>query len=323
MNPPASTDLHPARPGAPTAPYRTRFAPSPTGALHLGSLVAAVGSYLAARHVHGEWLVRIEDLDPPREVAGSADAILSCLAALGFEWDGPVLRQSTRLDAYAQAARQLLDSGQAYECSCSRAEIAAAQGTRKDLDELHYPGWCRAGVRACARSRALRLRVTDAAEVCFDDAIQGVVTRNVGADVGDFVIRRRDGLFAYQLAVVVDDAAQNISHVVRGVDLLSSTPRQILLQRALGVATPAYAHLPLVLDADGVKLSKSAGAAAVNSRQPAAEIWRALCLLRQDPPAQLRWGPTRILWNWAIEHWTTAPLQGLRTAAWMRELDPL
>lgn len=300
----------------PTARYRTRFAPSPTGELHLGSLVAAVGSYLEAKRAGGEWLVRIEDLDPPREALGSAAGILETLAALGFEWTEPVLWQSSRSAAYTQAVEQLLGSGQAYECTCTRAEIAVARGAREVAEELHYPGWCRAGVRAPQRLRALRLRVPDQS-ICFEDAIQGPVSCNVASDVGDFVIRRRDGLFAYQLAVVVDDAAQHITHVVRGADLLSSTPRQILLQRALGgVATPAYAHLPLVLDQDGVKLSKSAGAAAVNSRQPVAELWRTLCLLRQDPPAHLRCGAVRTLWDWAIEHWTTAPLRGLRTAPW-------
>jgi len=298
------------------ARYRSRFAPSPTGALHLGSLVAAVGSYLAARHARGEWLIRIEDLDPPREVPGSAQDILDSLAQLGFEWTEPVVRQSGRLAAYALAADRLLQSGQAYECSCSRAEIAADQATPGHGDELHYPGWCRNGLRAPERPRALRLRVPDES-VCFQDAIQGTISTNVAADVGDFVIRRRDRLFAYQLAVVVDDAAQAISHVVRGADLLSSTPRQILLQRALGLATPAYAHLPLVLDQDGVKLSKSAGAAAVEGRQAVAELWRALCLLRQNPPAHLRRGPKRTLWDWAIEHWTTVPLRGLRTAPWI------
>jgi glutamyl-Q tRNA(Asp) synthetase len=312
---PTPGSLHPHAPRS-TPAYRTRFAPSPTGPLHLGSLVAATGSYLAARQAQGEWLIRIEDLDPPREVAGSAQAILSSLEQLGFEWNEPVLRQSSRLDAYAQAAAQLLQSNHAYECSCSRAEIAAGQPVPADGDEVRYLGWCRGGVRVPERPRAVRLRVPDA-NICFDDAIQGTVSSNVAAAVGDFVIRRRDQLFAYQLAVVVDDAAQGITHVVRGADLLLSTPRQMLLQRALGLATPAYAHLPLVLDQDGVKLSKSAGAAAVDSRQAVTELWRALCLLRQDPPAHLRRGAKRTLWDWAIEHWTTVPLRGLRSALWI------
>jgi glutamyl-Q tRNA(Asp) synthetase len=284
--------------------------------LHLGSLVTALGSYLAARQAGGEWLIRIEDLDPPREVPGSTQNILTSLAQLGFEWHEPVLCQSTRADAYALATARLLQSGQAYECSCSRAEIAAHQPTPVTGEELHYPGWCRSGVRTPGRPCAVRLRVPDES-ICFEDALQGTIHSNVAADVGDFVIRRRDGLFAYQLAVVVDDAAQAITHVVRGADLLSSTPRQILLHRALGLATPTYAHLPLVLDQDGVKLSKSAGAAAVDSRQSVAELWRALCLLRQNPPAHLRRGAKRTLWDWAIEHWTTVPLRGLRTAPWI------
>jgi glutamyl-Q tRNA(Asp) synthetase len=275
-----------------------------------------VGSYLCAKQVGGDWLVRIEDLDPPREVPGSREAILTTLCELGFEWNEPVLQQSNRLSAYAQAAAQLQSAGLAYDCSCSRVEIAAAGGLAASTEELRYPGWCRDGLRAPERARALRLRVANQS-VCFTDAIQGEICCDVANDVGDFVIRRRDGLFAYQLAVVVDDAAQQINHVIRGADLLSSTPRQILLQRALGVATPAYAHLPLVLDQDGVKLSKSAGAAAIDRQQPVAELWHALCLLRQDPPAHLRCGPRRTLWDWAIEHWTTAPLRGLRTAAWI------
>lgn len=291
---------------------RGRFAPSPTGPLHFGSLIAAVGSYLSARNVGGEWLVRIEDLDPPREVPGSADDILRTLEAFRFEWAGPVMRQSTRSDAYEAALRALLASGRAFACSCSRTELQAAQPrARAGGDELYYPGWCRNGVRAPERAPAIRFRVP-AGSIELDDAIQGRQSFDLTTDIGDFVIRRRDGLFAYQLAVVVDDAAQKITHVVRGADLLNSSPRQIALQRALGLPTPVYAHLPVATDANGIKLSKSTGAAAINSNRPSPDLWRALRFLRQAPPTELASAPVGELWQWAILNWRVQPLHGLR-----------
>src|SRR5262245_30741435 len=238
--PPASSQQPPAgRQHAMRGAYRGRFAPSPTGPLHFGSLVAAVGSYLSARAADGAWLIRIEDIDPPREVPGSADSIVATLAGFGFEWNESIVFQSERSDLYREALERLTASGAAYPCSCSRSEIAAA-GTGGPDDEPRYPGWCRSGVRSPQRAQAIRLPVSDEC-VAFDDAIQGRVTANVAETVGDFVIRRRDGLTAYQLAVSVDDAAQDITHVVRGADLLESTPRQILLQRTLDFAPPKYA----------------------------------------------------------------------------------
>jgi glutamyl-Q tRNA(Asp) synthetase len=295
--------------------YRGRFAPSPTGPLHFGSLVAAVASYLDARQAGGTWLVRIEDLDPPREIPGAADSIIATLAAFGFEWNESILRQSTRIDAYREALDTLLRQRLAFPCSCSRTELQAAQDPyRPPSDELHYPGWCRAGVRAPERPLAIRFRV-DSATTTFDDLIQGAQACDVAADVGDFVIRRRDGLFAYQLAVVVDDAAQGITHVVRGTDLLGSTARQILLQRALGFATPMYAHMPVVTDANGVKLSKSQGAAEIDPRRPSQELWRALRFLQQAPPVELRLSPTPTLWKWAVANWQAQALKGARAQA--------
>lgn len=287
--------------------YRGRFAPSPTGPLHFGSLIAAVASYLDARRAGGEWLVRIEDLDPPREDPGSADQIVTALRVLGFEWNESIVRQSARTHLYEAALDRLLAAGQAFECSCSRAEIAAAVGPPADGDELRYPGWCRNGTRAPDRPVAIRFR-TPSGIVAFEDAIQGRMQIDAAAEIGDFVIRRRDGLFAYQLAVVVDDAAQAMTHVVRGADLLHSTPRQILLQRALGLATPTYAHVPVATDQNGVKLSKSAGAAAIALERPADELWRALRFLRQEPPSELRQAGLATMWEWAIGHWTPAPL---------------
>jgi len=294
--------------------YRGRFAPSPTGPLHFGSLVAAVASYLAARQAGGEWLVRIEDLDPPREVPGSADQIVAALARLGFEWNESIVRQSARRPLYEDAVQRLLAAGDAFRCSCSRAEIqAAVTSTAASGEELRYPGWCRDGVRMPERATAIRFR-TPSGDVVFQDQIQGLTCVDVAAEVGDFVIQRRDGWFAYQLAVVVDDAAQGITHVVRGADLLRNTPRQLLLQQALGLPHPAYAHVPVATDRNGVKLSKSEGAAAIDLAQPNGELWRALRFLQQDPPRELLDGSLAELWSWAIVHWTTAPVRGMRSA---------
>lgn len=299
-------------PSAPSTSYRGRFAPSPTGPLHFGSLVAAVASYLCARKAGGHWLLRIEDLDPPREVPGSADQIIAALDALGFRWNESILRQSARLEIYQAAADRLLEQGLAFTCSCSRTELQAAQSPAGPPgEELRYPGWCRGGVRAADRPLALRFRVPTGV-VTFVDRLQGEQQIDVEAEIGDFVIRRRDGLFAYQLAVVVDDAAQGITEVVRGTDLLTSTPRQILLHRALRLPTPMYAHMPVVTDTDGVKLSKSTRATAINPHQPTRELWRALHFLRQSPPTELLRSEVATVWEWAIEHWKMQPLRGLR-----------
>ncbi|MBC7983792.1 MAG: tRNA glutamyl-Q(34) synthetase GluQRS, partial [Candidatus Obscuribacterales bacterium] len=226
--------------------YIGRFAPSPTGPLHFGSLVAAVGSYLDARHVKGQWRVRIEDIDTTREIPGSADLILRTLSVFGFEWDDSIERQSDRIQLYDEAFARLRECEQIFTCSCSRTEIAALQGSYTG-DETRYPGVCRTGPSNSNATLATRLRV-DPLLVEFADRLQGSVKENVAATVGDFVIKRRDGLYAYHFAVVVDDAAQHITDVVRGADLLDSTARQILLQRALGLPTPRYGHLPLAID---------------------------------------------------------------------------
>jgi len=248
--------------------HRGRFAPSPTGPLHFGSLVTALGSWLMARKAGGEWWVRIEDLDPPREIAGAADAQLRTLAGFGLMSDGPVVRQSDRHALYRAALDRLLADGHAFACGCSRAALAENGG-------IH-----RACVADAAHGRrAVRLRVPDGSTVAFDDALRGRIVQDVAREVGDVVLLRADGHWAYQLAVVVDDAEQGITDVVRGADLLDSTPRQILLQRALGLPTPAYAHLPLVVDAAGRKLSKSLAAVPVDGDDPLPALrlaWRAL-----------------------------------------------
>lgn len=251
----------------PAPRYRGRFAPSPTGALHHGSLLAALVSWLMARRAGGEWLVRIEDIDPPREVAGAADHQLASLARLGLTSDLPVIRQSRRSPLYAAALDQLLETGRAFSCRCSRQNLAAGGGVHRV---------CAAVTRHTAP--AIRLRVA-AEEIGFDDVFQGHFRQSLAESVGDFVLRRADGLWAYQLAVVVDDAAQGITDVVRGADLLDSTPRQIALQRALGLPTPRYAHLPLLVDAQGNKLSKSKHAMAIDQCEPLdllSHCWRLL-----------------------------------------------
>lgn len=248
--------------------YRGRFAPSPTGPLHFGSLVAALGSWLLARHAAGEWLVRVEDLDPPREIAGASERQLRTLEAFGFASDAPVLRQSDRGDLYQQALDRLLSNGDAFVCHCSRSDLAAEDGVHRH---------CVPGARRS--DPAIRFRVPPGSVVRFRDAVQGPVEQRVDLAVGDFVLRRTDGLWAYQLAVVVDDAAQGITDIVRGADLLDSTPRQILLQRALGLHVPRYAHLPLVVDAQGHKLSKSTASLPIHDAAPLPALraaWSAL-----------------------------------------------
>jgi glutamyl-Q tRNA(Asp) synthetase len=258
--------------------YIGRFAPSPSGPLHFGSLVAALASYLDAKAARGEWRVRIEDLDAPRAQAGAAEEILRTLERLGLEWDGPVLRQSTRLDRYRDVLDDLARRGFAYDCGCSRREI---EDSALGLDGgLVYPGTCRHGLAPGRKARALRLRTHDT-PIGFDDALQGRIEQRLETAVGDFVLRRADGIVAYQLAVVVDDMDQGISHVVRGADLLESTPRQLHLQRLLGAPEPRYAHVPLAVNAQGEKLSKQTGARPLDLADPRAELARARRFLGQ------------------------------------------
>jgi len=285
-------------------PYRGRFAPSPTGPLHFGSLVAAVGSHADARASRGEWLVRMEDLDPPREVPGAADAILRAIEAFGMEWDGAVLYQSARTDVYRAALDRLAAARLTYPCACTRREIAdsALRFGAPSTGELVYPGTCRNGLPPGRAPRSVRLRV-DESVIGFDDAIQGRAHQQLGREVGDFVLRRADGHFAYQLAVVVDDAEQGITDVVRGADLLDSTARQIFLQRCLGAPAVRYCHLPVATDTAGEKLSKQTFAAPVDLAHPAEALAQALAFLGHAPPVELSQAGTRALWDWAIAIW--------------------
>ena len=273
-----------------------RFAPSPSGPLHFGSLVAALASWLDARAARGRWLVRIEDLDRPRVQPGAADEILRLLDALGLVWDGEVLYQSSREALYRDALERL--GGATYWCGCSRREIAdSSLGLAVDGARI-YPGTCRDGIARGRTARALRVRAC-ADEIRFVDRVQGPQAQLLPRDVGDFVLFRADGLFAYQLAVVVDDAAQGVTDVVRGADLLDSTARQICLQRLLGLPTPRYLHVPMAVDRRGEKLSKQSGAPAVHARDARAQLAMALAFLGQPPADTLaqavaQWNPALI-----------------------------
>ncbi len=273
--------------------YSGRFAPSPTGPLHFGSLVAALASWLDARAAGGSWVVRMEDLDAPRTVAGAAEDILHTLQSLGLDGDGPVLFQSRRTAQYQNAIEVL--QKHTYWCGCTRREIAdSSLGLAADGAQI-YPGTCRNGLPTGRAPRALRLRVPDEV-IEFTDRVQGTQRQNLAREAGDFVLRRADGQFAYQLAVVVDDAAQGITDVVRGADLLDSTARQIYLQRLLGVPTPRYLHVPVALSASGEKLSKQTGAGPIDGK---VDVGRALAFLGQEvtdslDAAAAQWRPDRI-----------------------------
>ena len=322
--------------------YHGRFAPSPTGPLHFGSLAAAVGSYLDARKHHGTWLVRMEDLDTPRCVPGAADDILYTLEAFGLCWDGEIIYQSRRIPAYEETLQQLRESGAAYPCCCTRKEIA--DSALHGIDGPVYPGTCRHGIPAGREGRAWRVRTDHSflppcrgkarmgveqsgrgvstpslplplqggGNIQFDDALQGRVVQHLENEIGDFVIKRADGLFAYQLAVVVDDAFQNITHIVRGADLLHSTPRQIYLQRLLGLNTPAYMHLPIAVNSQGEKLSKQTLAPAIATDDVVVTLIAMLEFLRQQPPAELRQGSVEEVLGWAVANWQPERLKGCR-----------
>jgi glutamyl-Q tRNA(Asp) synthetase len=273
--------------------YIGRFAPTPSGFLHFGSLVAALASWLDARAVGGQWLLRMEDIDPPREAPGAQAAILHTLESYGLEWDGEVVYQSQRHAAYAEVVERLFRQGLGYACTCSRKQLEGYHGI--------YPGLCRNAGHA-QQDAAIRLRVPELT-YRFEDRVQGHFEHHLGREVGDFVIRRRDGLYAYQLAVVLDDAWQGVTDIVRGADLLDNTPRQLYLQELLGLSQPRYLHVPLITQPDGHKLGKSYRSAPLPSEQATPLLLRALRALGQPTEASMLQGtPTEVLAH-AASHW--------------------
>jgi len=291
-----------------------RFAPSPTGPLHFGSLLAALASYLEAKTKQGKWLVRMEDLDKPREVKGAASHILRTLEQFGFEWDGEVVYQSQRSELYQEALTQLEKKSLIYHCKCSRKEIADSYSqmpAHHGIDGLVYPGTCR-HLNITKMPFSSRIKVNDC-PISFNDAVQGAITQNLATQLGDFVLKRADGLFAYQLAVVVDDQAQGVTQIVRGADLLDSTPRQIYLQQQLSYPTPSYAHIPIASNMAGEKLSKQTLAPAITSEQASSWLIKALDFLGQTPPTTLASSSHMEILNWAKAHWQLAKVPKQRS----------
>lgn len=289
--------------------YRGRFAPSPTGPLHFGSLVAAVGSYLQARQQHGEWLLRMEDLDRPRCIKGADRQILDTLESYGFAWNGEVMYQGLRDPVYNDVLKRLESMNACYPCACTRSEIASVASLGSD--GAIYPGTCRDGMAAGKTVNSIRARL-NGTFIQFRDQLQGDITQHLSHDIGDFVIKRGDGLFAYQLAVVIDDEEQGITDIVRGSDLLDSTPRQIWLQQQLGYPTPTYLHLPIAVNAAGEKLSKQTCARAIDDNDPRPSLIKALNFLGQQAPEELRDNTLDDLWKWAIEHWAVEKIPVMR-----------
>lgn len=289
--------------------YIGRFAPSPTGPLHFGSLVSALASYLDAKANGGQWLVRMEDLDPPREQAGAASAILHCLDEHGLQWDGEIIYQSQRSHAYQACLDALLHAGLAYPCTCSRQDLASMGGI--------YDGRCRTRSPASGQICALRLKLYDLTNqptddlIQFEDLIQGSQTQNLRSGAGDQILKRRDGFFAYQLAVVVDDIAQGITHIIRGSDLLEVTGRQLFFFGLLNAPLPQFGHVPLAMQANGQKLSKQNHAKAIDSKLASRNLWRGLEFLGQNPPAALADASTSECLDWALHHWQRQAVHGL------------
>ncbi len=273
-----------------------RFAPSPTGPLHLGSLYTALASFLQARSQQGRWLLRIDDLDTPRNIKGATDAILKTLEAFGLLWDDEVYYQSRHIDVYNGVISDLQRSGLIYPCTCSRKTLATDGGT--DI----YPGICRDRQAPPDEPHALRVKV-DNRSIAFQDELQGLISHKLAEQDGDFIVKRKDNIIAYQFAVVIDDDLQHVNHIVRGYDLLDETPKQIYLQQLLGLSAPRYMHVPVIVDEQGYKLSKQTQATAVDLKAPQRVIFELLRLLKQNPPVELQQAPAADLLDWAIEHW--------------------
>lgn len=286
--------------------YIGRFAPSPTGPLHIGSLLTAIASYADAKAHAGTWLVRMEDIDPPREMAGAADRILETLLHYGLQWDGDVLYQSTRQSRYEAAVQALITSGQAFYCTCSRSQILAASGSTT------YPGTCRNCHSPPQQPFAIRVAVADT-DTIFNDALQGSQRCNLKQNGGDFIIKRKEGLYAYHLAVALDDADQGVTHIVRGSDLLESTFCHWHLQTMLQLPHPHYAHLPVIVNHEGQKLSKQTYATPIPLSDPAPYLLYCLQALGQNPPHSLKQASANAILQWACEHWQLSAVPHQRT----------
>jgi glutamyl-Q tRNA(Asp) synthetase len=283
-----------------------RFAPSPTGPLHLGSLYTALASFLQARSQQGLWLLRIDDLDTARNVKGAADAILSTLDSVGLHWDARVVYQSQCLEYYQHSLNELTKKQLLYPCSCSRKTLAASQSST-DV----YSGICRNKVITPDTPSALRIK-TNTHTIGFEDGLQGFIAHDLAKQHGDFILKRKDGIIAYQFAVVIDDDLQQMNEIVRGVDLLNETPKQIYLQQLLGLATPDYMHVPIIVDQHGYKLSKQTRAMAVDLTTPHKVIFDLLVLLQQNPPIELQQSSVSDMIDWAVSHWTIEPLKNIQ-----------
>lgn len=290
--------------------YIGRFAPSPSGPLHIGSLIAAVASYCEAKVHGGQWLVRMEDADQTRIHAGAAADILHTLECFGFEWDIEVMYQSQRTPFYEQARHTLQNRQLTYPCTCSRKEIADSS-THTGIEGKIYPKTCWLKAPNTNTNMAWRVATKDKI-ILFNDAIQGEISQNLATDIGDFVLKRADGYYTYQLAVVVDDAAQGVTHIVRGADLLNSTPRQIYLQQLLALPTPHYAHVPVAVNAVGEKLSKQTLAEPIIKSLAGQQLFTALQFLGQNPPIEIQNANLNELWRWAFSHWSLSKISKVR-----------
>jgi glutamyl-Q tRNA(Asp) synthetase len=293
--------------------YCGRFAPTPSGPLHFGSMIAAIASYCDARANDGTWHVRVDDIDKPRIVAGAADDILRTLTTFGLAWDGRIVYQSRNSDSYHAAVHLLRNRAHVFNCSCSRKDINEASDT--GMDRPLYPGTCRNGMRAGRRARSLRLQIDDDAQAGFIDLLQGSVSQQLASAVGDLVLYRSGGVFSYHLACAVDDAQLGVTHIVRGADLIESTPRQIHLQNLIGLATPAYLHVPMATNDQGQKMSKQTGADGVDSTRPGEVIHAVLKFLGQRPPPDLAQEPARTAIEWAVHNWRRENLPEARDIA--------
>lgn len=288
-------------------PYIGRFAPSPTGPLHLGSLYTALAGFLDARKHNGQWLLRIDDLDTPRNVFGAVESIIHDLESFGLHWDQQIFYQSQSLHHYHSGIDQLLNGQQLYPCTCTRKSLAEAT-----LNNPHtYPGFCRNKRIAQNEPHALRIKTYDAT-LSFHDQLQGDVSQDLSKDPGDFIVKRKDRIIAYQFAVVIDDFQQHITRVVRGYDLLDSTPRQLFIQQLLSYSSPEYMHVPVIVDQHGTKLSKQTHAEAVNTEKPAETLFLLLTLLKQNPPDNLRKATVADILDWAVAHWNPQKLKKIR-----------